>query len=132
NARPEEYIPRWAWELADRHGLCIMLHIVMRRSLADPANQHYIRQHCLEFPNARLVLAHAARGFCGRHTVEGISSLRGLGNLFFDTSVICEPDAMQAILGTFGPTRLMLGTDFPVSETHGRAVTLGDSFHWLY
>jgi glutamate-1-semialdehyde 2,1-aminomutase len=26
----------------------------------------------------------------------------------------------------------MFGTDFPVSETHGRAVTLGDSFHWIY
>lgn len=132
NATPSEYIPTWAWELADQHGLCIMLHLVMQRSLADSANQRYIVEHCRRYPNARLILAHAARGFCGRHTVEGIASLRGLQNVYFDTSVICEAEAFQAILETFGVTRLMFGTDFPVSEARGRAVTLGDGFHWLY
>lgn len=132
NATPEEYIPRWAWELADRHGLCIMLHLVMRRSLAEPKNQQYILDHCRRYPNARLVLAHAGRGFCGRHTVEGITALRGLGNLYFDTSVACEPEAMQAILATFGVTRLMFGSDYPLSEARGRAINLGDGFHWVY
>jgi glutamate-1-semialdehyde 2,1-aminomutase len=132
NAAPQEFIPEWAWELADRNGLCIMLHIVMQRSLAEPQNQQYIRQNCMRYPNARLILAHAGRGFCGRHTVEGIDSLRGLGNLYFDTSVACEPEAMQAIIATFGTRRLMFGTDFPLSESHARAVNLGDGFHWLY
>lgn len=132
NAPAEEFIPQWAWEIADRHGLRIMLHMVLSRSLADERNQQYIRLHCQRYPNARLILAHAARGFCGRHTVEGIGSLRGLGNLYFDTSVACEPEALQAILATFGTTRLMFGSDFPISEARGRAVNLGDGFHWIY
>ncbi len=132
NAPPEEYIPQWAWELADQHGLSILLHIVMQRSLAEPQNQQYIRKNCTRFPNARLILAHAGRGFCGRHTVEGIDALRGLGNLYFDTSVACEPEAIQAIIAAFGCRRLMFGTDFPLSEIHARAVNLGDGFQWLY
>ncbi len=132
NAAPQEFIPQWAWELADRHALCIMLHMVLARSLADPVNQRYIRENCQKYPNARLVLAHAGRGFCGRHTVEGIASLRGLGNVWFDTSAVCEPEAMEAILSTFGSTRLMFGSDFPLSEGHGRALNLGDGYHWLY
>jgi glutamate-1-semialdehyde 2,1-aminomutase len=132
NAGPEEFIPEWAWELADQHGLCIMLHLVMQRSLAELRNQDYIRRKCIQYPNARLILAHAGRGFCGRHAVEGIDSLRGLANVYFDTSVACEPEAMQAILAAFGTQRLMFGTDFPLSESHARAVNLGDGFHWLY
>ncbi len=131
-APTEAFLPEWAWELADRRGLAIMLHIVRARALADPINQTYLRERCLRYPNARLILAHAARGFCGRHTVEGIASLRGLDNVYFDTSAVCEPTPLEAILREFGPRRLLFGTDFPVSEMPGRAVSIGDGFVWLF
>jgi glutamate-1-semialdehyde 2,1-aminomutase len=130
-APTEEFIPEWAWELADQHGLVIMLHMVLPRALAEPDNQAYIRQHCEQYPGARLILAHAARGFCGRHTVAGIESLRGLDNVFFDTSAVCEPEAFEAILKTFGPTRLFFGADFCVTEMRTRCVNLADGFLWL-
>jgi glutamate-1-semialdehyde 2,1-aminomutase len=104
----------------------------MRRSLAETVNQQYIRDRSQRHPNARLILAHAARGFCGRHTVEGIDALRGLGNVWFDTSVVCEPEAFEAIIGAFGATRLMFGSDFPLSESRGRAINMADRFHWIY
>jgi glutamate-1-semialdehyde 2,1-aminomutase len=132
NAETGEFLPEWAWEIADRHSLFIMLHMVLRRALADERNQQYIREHCRRYPAARLVLAHAARGFCGAHTVEGIDSLRGLENVWFDTSAICEPQAFEAILRTMGPSRLLYGSDFPVSEMRAHAMSLGDGFWWLY
>lgn len=130
-APTEEFIPEWAWELADQHGLIIMLHMVLPRALAESQNQIYIRQHCERYPGAKLILAHAARGFCGKHTVEGIESLRGLDNVFFDTSAVCEPEAFEAILKAFGPTRLFFGTDFCVTEMRSRCVDLADGFLWL-
>lgn len=130
-ASTEEFIPEWAWELADQYGLAIMLHMVLPRALAELENQKYIRQHCLQYPNAKLILAHAARGFCGRHTVEGIDSIKGLDNVFFDTSAVCEPEAFEAILKTFGPTRLFFGADFCVTEMRSRCVNMGDGFLWL-
>lgn len=130
-APSEEFIPEWGWEIANRHGLVIMLHMVLPRALAEPENQSYIRQHCQRYPNATLILAHAARGFCGRHTVEGISSIRGLDNVYFDTSAICEPEAFEAIIKTFGPTRLLFGADFCVTEMRSRCVNLADGFLWL-
>lgn len=126
-----EFIPEWAWELADQRGLVIMLHMVLPRALAEPENQSYIRSHCERYPGAKLILAHAARGFCGRHTVEGIDSLRGLDNVFFDTSAVCEPEAFEAILKVFGPTRLFFGADFCVTEMRSRCVNLADGFLWL-
>jgi glutamate-1-semialdehyde 2,1-aminomutase len=132
HADSEEFLPDWAWELADADGLLIMLHMVLDRAIADERNQRYIREHCIRYPNARLVLAHAARGFCGAHTVEGIHALRGVENVWFDNSAVCEATAVEAILRTFGSTRVLFGTDFPVSEMRGHAMSLGDGFWWLY
>jgi len=132
NACIPEYLPEWAWEIANRHGLAIMLHQVRQRSLADEDNQRIINAMCRKYPNAKLILAHAARGFCAQHTVEGIGAIAGLENVYFDTSAVCESPAMEAILKTFGPTRLLYGSDFMVSEGRGKAVTLGDGFHWIY
>lgn len=128
----DEYMSRWMWELAEEDGLVLMLHLVRDRALADPDNLAYLQQHAREFPNAKIVLAHAGRGFCARHTAEGAPRLRGLSNIYFDTSVICEPLAFEVILETFGPRKLLYGSDFPISQFRGKAVTVGDGFHWVY
>ncbi|MFV2065519.1 MAG: aminotransferase class III-fold pyridoxal phosphate-dependent enzyme [Pirellulales bacterium] len=130
-AAPDEFIPEWACELADARGLVLMLHLVRHRALADATNQRYLNEQCRRFSNVRWVLAHAGRGFCGAHTVEGVRSLRGIENLYFDTSAICESQPIEAILRTFGPRRLLFGTDFPISELVGRAVSIADGFLWL-
>ncbi|MCA9214935.1 MAG: aminotransferase class III-fold pyridoxal phosphate-dependent enzyme [Planctomycetales bacterium] len=132
NAEQIEFLPEWAWDLANQHSLAIMMHMVLPRALADTRNQHCIVRHCVDYPNAKLILAHAARGFNASHTVEGIDSLRGLANVWFDTSAVCEAAAFEAIIDAFGTTRLMYGSDFPVSEMRGRCVSIGDGFHWLH
>jgi glutamate-1-semialdehyde 2,1-aminomutase len=132
HAEQGEFLPEWVWELADRHSLAIMMHMVLPRALSEVRNQSYIREQCLKYPAAKLVLAHAARGFNARHTVDAIDSLRGLDNVWFDTSAVCETSAFEAILGAFGTTRLMYGSDFPVSEMRGRSLSVGDGFYWLY
>ena len=131
-AAVDAFLPDWAWELADRHGLAIMLHMVRRRALSDPDNQRYIREHCRRYPHARLILAHAARGFCAQHTIDAIETLRGLNNVYFDTAAICESGAVEAVLRAFGPSRLMFGTDWPISNVRGRCVSVGDGFFWMY
>jgi glutamate-1-semialdehyde 2,1-aminomutase len=131
-AEPGEFVPVWAWELADQYGLWITLHLVRPNALADELNLAYVQSYCHMYPNARLVLAHAARGFNARHIVDAIDRLRGIDNVFFDTSAVCEPSAFEAIIRATGTTRLMYGSDFPVSEWHGRSLSLGDGFYWLY
>lgn len=132
NAEQGEFLPDWAWELANQRGLCIMMHMVLPRALSEPLNQEYIRRQCLRYPNAQLILAHAARGFNARHTVDAASVLRGLSNVWCDTSAICEPSAFESLLETLGPSRLLYGSDFPVSELRGRSLSIGDGFFWLH
>ncbi|MCA9987538.1 MAG: amidohydrolase family protein [Anaerolineales bacterium] len=128
----EAYLPEAHMEVANQFGLSITLHMVRDRALADPLNQATIRRYCETYPKMNLILAHAARGFNPWHTIEGIHSLKGLNNVWFDTSAVTEAGAFEAIIETMGHERLFYGTDFHVSHIHGRCVAIGDSFHWFY
>ncbi|MEZ4860742.1 MAG: amidohydrolase family protein [Caldilineaceae bacterium] len=128
----EAYLTEAHVRIAHEEGLSITLHMVRDRALADPVNQATIRRYCEAYPNMRLILAHAARGFNPWHTIEGIESLRGLDNVWCDTSAVTEAGAFEAIVETLGHQRLLYGTDFHVSHMRGRCIAIGDSFHWLY
>ena len=99
--------------------------------MADASNQSIIRRYCERYPRMQLILAHAARGFNPHHTIEGIGALRGLTNVWCDTSAVTEAGAFEAIVRTLGVNRLLYGADFPVSHMRARCVALGDSFLWI-
>jgi predicted TIM-barrel fold metal-dependent hydrolase len=128
----ESYLPEEHVRLAHETGLTITLHLVRDRALADPLNQATLRHYCERYPNMRLILAHAGRGFNPWHTIAGVESLRGLGNVWFDTSAVTEAGGFEAIVETMGHERLLYGTDFYISHLRGRCVAIGDSFHWFY
>lgn len=57
-ANQGEFLPEWAWEIANRHGLWITMHMVLKKALSEPTNLNYIREHCIKYPDAHLILAH--------------------------------------------------------------------------
>ncbi len=128
----EDFLPEAQAQVAHEEGLCVVLHLVKPRAVADVRNQEAIRRYCTQYPKMRLILAHAARGFNPHHTIEGLASLRGLPNLYCDTSAITDCGALEATIEMLGPERLLYGSDFPVSHFRGRCVGIGDSFVWLY
>ncbi len=128
----EAFLPEEQVRIAHEERLSITLHIVRERSLADPENQRTIRRYAETYPDMRLILAHAGRGFNPHHTIEGIGSLAGLTNVYFDTAVVTDYGAIEAIIDAMGHRTLLYGSDFPVSHVRGREVALGDSFVWLH
>lgn len=127
----EDYLPEWVWEMADAHRAVILLHLVRHAALSDPGNQRAIRTFCTKYPKAILLLAHAGRGFHAPNTIRALPALNDLDNLYFDSAAVCEPDALMAIVKTFGPRRILWGSDFPVSQQRGKCVTVGDAFSWI-
>ena len=127
-----DFLPEPLVEVAHEEGWVITLHMVKSRGVADPDNIHWIRHYCESYPEMKLILPHSARGFQAAHNLEGLPKLAGLENLYFDTSVNCEPIAHQAIIRHFGHEKIMYGTDQPVSHLRGRSLSAADSFVWLY
>lgn len=126
------YLPEALVKVAHEQGWVITLHMVKRRAVADESNIHWIRHYCRSYPNMKLILAHSARGFQPAHNWEGLPNLKGLDNLYFDTSANCEAAAHAAILKIIGHDKLMYGTDWPISHCRGRSLAAADSFLWLY
>ncbi len=124
------FVPEWVWQKANEKRLTITLHIVKDKALSDKENITQIREKCERYPNITLILAHAGRGFHAPNTVKGIKALRGIENIRFDSSGICEESPIKAILNDFGPGKLLWGSDFPVSHIRGKCVTMGDGFIW--
>lgn len=125
------FVPELAWELAHERGLVIVLHLVRHAAWGDPDNQRTLLGWLERFPNARVQMAHAARGFHPPNTIRHLHLLEPFENVWFDSSGICEAPALVAILRRCGHRRLLWGSDFPVSEIRGRCVTVGDGFVWL-
>jgi glutamate-1-semialdehyde 2,1-aminomutase len=111
--------------------LTVSVHMVKQRALSDEENLRDIRMICEDFPNLKLVLCHSARGFNMHHVIESIDKLVDLQNLYFDTGAVTEAGATNALIRAFGPQKVMYGSDWPVAESRGKCITLGDSFIWL-
>jgi glutamate-1-semialdehyde 2,1-aminomutase len=132
NSEVKDFLAEEHVRIAHEEGLAITLHLVKGRAIADPSNQEQVRYYCEKYPNIKLILAHAARGFNPFHTIEGIRALSGLHNLWCDSSAVTEAGGFEAIIEALGYDRLMWGSDFPVSHLRGRCVAIGDGFLWLY
>ena len=131
NAPIEDYLPESVWEVADKHGFAITLHMVRDRALSDPVNSSYIVQMAKKYPNAVLILAHAARSFAAWTAVEAVDTVKHLDNVWFDFSGVCESPAEFQILRKCGVDRCMWGSDYPISRLAGKAISLADSFYWI-
>jgi len=132
NASIGEYLPEGAWQVANEKKMCITLHMVRDHALSDEDNLHYIRTMAKKYPDATLILAHAARSFAAWTGIESVEKIADLENVWFDFSAICESPAMLQIIKKAGIKRCMWGSDYPVSVMRGKAISLGDGFYWIY
>lgn len=127
----EEFAPEWMWKLCDRHGAILMLHVMRDGAVDDPGNREALRRLSGKYPRCQTVLAHIGRSFNHR-TARGLAHLVDLPNLWVDTSAIAESESFRCALETFGPRRILYGSDYPISHLRGRCVTVGGQFLWLY
>ena len=127
----QDYLPEEQVRVASEENLAITLHLVKERGLADKKNQETIIRYCKKYPDMKMILAHCGRGFTPYHILEGISALRGISNIWFDSSAITESATFEIIIREAGHRCLLYGSDFPVNLYRGRSFAVGDSFLWL-
>ena len=126
-----EYLPEKFLSVANEEGWSITLHMVRSRAIADPSNQRWIRRYCENYPNVNIILDHTARAFNPGHNVEGLAAMRGLDNLWYVSSLYCEPLAREAVIRIIGPEKLIYGSDFFCSHDRGRSLGVNDGFLFI-
>jgi len=110
-----DFLPHEHLKVADKHGWIIMLHIPRSGRLKDPVNLAQLLEIEERYPNVKLVVAHIGRAYAKEDIGDAFEVLGKTKNMVFDfTANLCD-DAIRACLETFGPKRLIFGSDLPIA-----------------
>jgi glutamate-1-semialdehyde 2,1-aminomutase len=131
NLAISEFLPESAWVVANEKKLPIVLHLMRPSGLSDEENFSYIMEKTKQYSDAKLVLAHCARGFVSWTVVDQIRKLVDRDNIWFDMAAICEVGPMMAAYMHSAGKRIVWGTDWPICLYRGRAISMGISQQWL-
>ena len=130
--RITDFLPEQQIAIAHRHKLIIMLHIAKRDAIADRANVDDLLRLTAKYPDAQWILAHCARSYSAWAIEWAAAKLRDLPNVWYETSSVCESDAIEALLAGVGPERVMYGSDnLPVGATRGKYIAFGYAWAFL-
>lgn len=129
--RITDFLPEEQIAIAHRHRLIITLHIAKRDGIADQANIDDLLRLTEKYPNTQWILAHCARSYSAWVIERAAKSLRGLPNVWYDTSSVCESDAIEALMAGVGPERVMYGSDNPVGVGRGKYIAFGYAWAFL-
>lgn len=131
NCRLTEFLPEHLIEVANRHGLLVMMHLSKQDAIADRENLADLEDLTARYSRVRWILAHCARSYSSWAIERAAPVLRRLPNVWYDTSSVCESDAFDALYSTVGIERVMYGSDdIPVGVLRGKYVAFG--FAWAY
>jgi glutamate-1-semialdehyde 2,1-aminomutase len=117
--------------VADRLGLIIMMHLSKRDGVADRDNIDDLERLSERYPNAKWVLAHCARSYAPWMIEKSAARLRKLHNVWYDTSTVCDSDALDALYTGVGLDRVMYGSDDMIGPMRGKYVTFGKAWAYL-
>jgi glutamate-1-semialdehyde 2,1-aminomutase len=126
-----DFLPEHQIALADRLGLIVMMHLSKRQAVADPDNIAELRRLSQAYPRVRWILAHCARSYSAWAIEKAASSLRGLPNIWYDTSTVCEADALDALYTGVGVDRVMYGSDDMIGPMRGKYIAFGYAWAFL-
>lgn len=130
--RITDFLPKEQIDVAHQHGLLIMLHLGKRNGIADRENIYDLQQLTGRYPGAKWILAHCARSYSAWMLEHVVKELRGLPNVWYDTSSVCESDAIETLLASVGPERVMYGSDdLPVGASRGKYIAFGYAWAFL-
>ena len=132
DCRITDFMPEHLIAVADRLGLLIMMHVSKKDAIADAENLDDMTRLCEKYPRVKWILAHCARSYSAWAIDKAGARLRGLPNVWYDTSSVCEADAFDALYSQVGHHRVMYGSDdIPIGVLRGKYIAFGYAWAFL-
>lgn len=115
-----EFLPHHVLEIVNDRHAWVTLHVPKAGRLGHPDNLREVREIRRRYPNIVLVIAHLGRCYTEPHALEALPHFADDPGLFFDTSAVLNPASHRIALQTFGPGRVLYGSDNPILYMRGR------------
>ena len=131
NGRIRDFLPEAQIEVAHDLGLAITMHLTKKTGAADPENLRDLEYYTMRYPRVQWILAHCARAFNAFIMEGSIQVLKGLPNIWYDTSAVNDLYAHYLLMKHEDRSRVMFGSDGVVAGcVHGKYITWGRA--WTY
>ena len=111
-----DFMPKEQFEVANRLGLVVLLHIPRSARLKDPVNIGELMEIEEKYPNVKLVVAHIGRAYSKEDMGDAFETLKHTKNMMFDFCANTCDYAIQKCLEYVGPERLLFGSDMPITK----------------
>jgi len=108
--------------VANKNGWIVLLHIPRSKRLKDPVNLQHLLEIEEKYPNVKLIVAHIGRAYCLEDIGNAMEVLKRTQRMVFDFSGNTNAVVMQKALETFGPKRLIFGSDLPIVRMRMRRI----------
>jgi len=131
NAEIPEMLPDWAMAIAHERRLLVMLHIPRPKRLEDPLNRRQLRELCVCWPGARIILAHIGRAYYLRGITGLLDGLSGLPNLYFDLAMVQHWEVLAYLFRQVQLSRVLFGSDTPIGLAQGKAVEINHQYTYV-
>ncbi len=115
-------------KIADKLGLAVILHIARSKRFADPVNIAQLLEIEEKYPNVKLVVAHIGRAYTEYDFGDAFEILGKTKNMMFDFCANTLDRAMVRCIDTFGPDRVLFGSDMPISKMRMYRITEGANY----
>ncbi len=126
-----DFISKSVFNFADKHGLIILIHIPRKGRLNDQRNIIEIREIVKEYPNAKIILAHAGRSYCYTDIKDSIKYLKGFDNLYVDTAMINSYSVNKVLIEELGVEKVLYGSDLCVAALKGKNVDINNRHYFI-
>jgi predicted TIM-barrel fold metal-dependent hydrolase len=115
-----DFLPLHQLHDLDRKGRVVMLHIPRDGRLRDPVNIEQMLEIERSFPRIRLIIAHVGRAYCDEDVGDAFDRLSATKNMLFDFAANTNDRVFERLLRTFGPERVLFGSDLPITRMRMR------------
>jgi uncharacterized protein len=115
-----DFLPPHQLEVLEKHRAWVTLHVPRAGRLSHPQNIAEIKRIRCEYPGITLVIAHLGRIYSPSQAEETFPLFAEDQGLYFDISAVFHPEVLRLALETFGPQRIIYGTDNPIFYMRGR------------
>lgn len=117
-----DFFPPHQLEVIHKLGLMVMLHIPRPGRLKDPVNLAQMIEIEEKYPNIKLIIAHVGRAYCREDVGNAFSVLAGTKKMYFDFSANTNQQVFEQLIQTFGPERILFGSDLPIARMRMRRI----------
>lgn len=117
-----DFLPHHQLEVLNKNGWIAMLHIPRDGRLKDPVNLAQMLEIEQSYPNIKLIIAHVGRAYCNEDLGNAFEVLAQTKHMMFDFSANTNQYVFEQAIKTFGPKRLLFGSDLPILRMRTRRI----------